>query len=176
MSYFVRKISHSRYYKIVRSENIHDVEADVVSNDLRTTKNCLSTWKINDPNEVDNAILAIASTSDHIEKMAFLLLDESHLIDNELEIEDERDEGCPVADMASAHANIANLSYRKIGTVLGVVKNIPDAEIITRTKPQIFSLINDAKNCGRLDVLKLKEDVMKYISPQDYSRIYGTED
>lgn len=176
MSYLVRKISsYSQYYKISQTENIHDVEADVMSCDLRTTKNCLSTWAITDPTEVDSAILAIASTSDHIEKMTFLILDETNIIANELEVVEETADCCPVSDLASAHVNISNLSYKKIGAVLSVLKDVPDSSVITRTKQQILTLISDAKNSGRLNVLLLKKDVMKYISPPDHARIFTKE-
>lgn len=175
MPYLVRKISRSRYDKITHTENIQDVDADVVSNDLRTSKNCLSTWKADTAEDVENAILAIASTSDHLEKMAFLLFDETQLTENKLDFEGERDSSCPVEDLAALHTNIRFLSYKKIGDILCIVKQIPNTRVIFRTRQEIYSLITKAKESGRLNVLLLREDVMKYISPLDHARLFAKE-
>ena len=175
MAYLVRKISRSRFHKITHTENIQDIDADIVSNDLRTSKNCLSTWKADTTEDIENAILAIASTSDHLETMSFLLFDEAQLAEKELDFEGERDSSCPVEDLANLHTNIRSLSYKKIGDVLCIVKQLPNTRVILRTKQEISTMITNAKENGRLNVLLLKEDVMKYISPIDYSRLYPKE-
>lgn len=150
MAYLVRKISHGRFQKICDAANVDNIEADVLSAELRTTDNELSTWVINNDSEIDKAILAMASSSDHLQSMTFIMLDEDSVRARELII-NEKLGNCPIEDLANCHRNISNLSYKALGDVLKIIKETPQSRVIRKTEKYISALLNTACVQGRLD-------------------------
>lgn len=74
MSYLVRRITVS-YWPDGENcilENIDNLSADAITNDLKTTDNKLSLWEIENLNQLEDVALAIATTRN--EKKDFLIV------------------------------------------------------------------------------------------------------
>ena len=78
MPFLVRKILKDE--SIEHIENIKDADflhqsADVPTTEFRTKHSALSTYIIDNLNELDKAVLAIATTSSKLSSMEFIVLD-----------------------------------------------------------------------------------------------------
>ena len=78
MPFLVRKIlkdeSIEHIENITNTDYLHQ-SADVPTTEFRTKHSALSTYMINDLNELDRAVLAIATTSSKLSSMEFIILD-----------------------------------------------------------------------------------------------------
>ena len=63
MPFLVRKINKRGTFESLQTESTEDICADLPTNEFRTKDGKLSTWKIDSLDDLDNAVLAIASTS-----------------------------------------------------------------------------------------------------------------
>ena len=83
MALIVRKIDYNKWMqrKILDGEQ---PSADAVTNCMRTTRNTLSVWYINDSTELEEAVLAIASQFDHLDSADFLIIETLLLQEREL--------------------------------------------------------------------------------------------
>jgi hypothetical protein len=75
VGYFVRKIETAKWKQndICHGE---DISADAVTISLKTTGNCLSVWKIEKECDIQDAVLAIVSNSQHFDTIDIVMLDD----------------------------------------------------------------------------------------------------
>lgn len=78
MSLLVRKINRSKWFQTNIYEG-EDISGDAITNCLKTTRNTLSTWRINSETEIEDAILAMASGFDHIDTIDVIPINPEHL-------------------------------------------------------------------------------------------------
>ncbi|WP_024333895.1 hypothetical protein [Desulfotignum balticum] len=164
MSLLVRKIEYNKWMQrdILKGE---EPSSDAITNCMRTTRNTLSVWCINDSTELEEAVLAIASQFDHLDTADFLiieipLLQEKHLLLN-------KSRGTtPYYKFADNHRDIINLDYSSLGTMAGII-----VESIRRlyrerfTRPKLINLIKQGINDGKIQPEDLKESVRSKLLP-----------
>lgn len=79
MGYLVRKFTRSKWGNPVPAD-YSNLNADAVTSCLRTTRNTLSVWRIENEKELDQAILAIAGTLERLQTFDIVSLDETEIL------------------------------------------------------------------------------------------------
>lgn len=149
MSLLVRKINKAKWYKI-DIENHSDVVADAITNCLKTTRNTLSVWHINDKEDLDEAVLAIVSNQDHIESIDVVILSETSLIETGIKIVTSPG-NTPFQGFVDSHRDISELTYSSLGLIKDhIVERIRDENIVRYTKSKLTKLLLKAIEEGVL--------------------------
>ena len=126
MSFLVRKLNkRDQLNTLLENECVGDIYADVPTNEFRTTKGTLSTWIIENFEDLDNAVLAIAVSSSRISKMDFIVIDTELLDRNGLEYKQTyAGVDIPIADLQDTHYDIINISLKKLTNCTEVYRTI----------------------------------------------------
>ncbi len=160
MSLLIRKINRAKWPEN-DNQNVEDISADAITNCLRTQLNGLSVWEIPSKNELQDAVLAIASSQHHLEAFDVIPLRTEYLTEQGIDIDNEAG-GTPIKDLIKMHRNLAHLSYSKIGIIAHhAATNIEQARRFT--KVQLKEILQKAISEGRLEVDKLCESVRNKI-------------
>ncbi|MEG9198755.1 hypothetical protein [Lactococcus lactis] len=164
MSFYVRKITFSKFPKDISSynNNIDEVCADAVS-DLRTNSNDLSVWEIptDSDNDIEEAVLALVTSSKQssFDKIDFVIFSDEALKEQGLVLSDEVGDTA-VNDLKNHHKNIANLTYGSLRSVLELITNRTiSGEQIRKTRTEIEEIIK--KNLDRIDQNVFRNERMK---------------
>jgi len=158
MPLLVRKINKAKWYQL-DIEKDNNVSADAVTNCLKTTKNTLSVWRIESEADLDDAVLALAANQDHLDTIDVVILEESSLIDYNLNIVASPGE-TPVEYLIDAHRDIANLTFLDLGKVKDhIVERIRKQKMKRYTVGSLKSLLKDAIQKGLLTKDDLKKSV-----------------
>ncbi|WP_421827061.1 hypothetical protein [Larkinella sp.] len=161
MSLLVRKIARSKWYN--KKQNIDiDTPADAISSCLRTQNNTLSVWRIEDESEVKEAILAIISNQDQLDTIDIVILKETYLSENSIQIETTKGE-TPVKELVNIHRDLSQLTYSKLGII---AKHITDQEATFKriTVKDSKQIILEAIEKKRLSIDDLKVKVRMKIA------------
>lgn len=172
MPFLVRKINKRDQLPSLNDyECIGDIYADVPTNEFRTTKGTLSTWKINKFEELAEAVLAIAVSSSKISKMDFIVIDTDLLDRNNLEYEQTyAGMDIPIPDLQNTHYDIINVSIKKIADCANVYKtillneNVENEKYIIRfTESEIKGILKNAILQQRVDKDKASKPIREVI-------------
>jgi hypothetical protein len=138
--------------------------ADAITNDLKTTKNTLSVWRINDETELEEAVLAIVSGQDHLETIDVVMLDDDFFV--KCNISTETTNGnTPVIDLVDTHRDLLSLDYWTIGMVAEhIIENIKKDKLKRFTKIKLKQIIKDAIGMKRLTLSDLTKDIQNKIN------------
>ena len=80
--FYVRKLSKkSNLFKIKSSTSINSLDADILKQELGTTRNTLSFWKSDDLLNLKNAMKAILLSTTSIETSQFIVINDE-ILDN----------------------------------------------------------------------------------------------
>lgn len=162
MSLLVRKINIAKWHQVDISSS-NDVSADAISNCLKTTKNTLSVWHIISEEDLDKAVLALVANQDHLDKIDVVILDESTLLEYNLNIVATPGE-TPIPSLKDSHRDIADLTYSKLGGVKDhIVDKIRAKSHKRYTVSTLKKLLKDAIEKGILEKEDLKESVLNKI-------------
>ncbi len=109
MPLLVRKITKAKWFqnKILEGE---EPSADAITSDLRTNSNCLSIWEIKSEDELEDAVLAIASSGDCLNTIDIIVINSDNIFSNKLKI-NESEGFTPYADFINRHRDIIDLAY-----------------------------------------------------------------
>jgi len=154
MSLLVKKIEKSKWLQndIVRGE---DISADAITNCMKTTENTLSMWRINEEVQIDEAVLAIVSASQHLDTIDIVWVQLNQLEENGISMQDTPGK-TPIADLVNSHVNIVNLTYISLGKVAHcIVKCFSDNSVKRYTRGSLKRLLQKAIESGRLEVKKI---------------------
>lgn len=164
--YYMRKISRGKWPEESRiaQATLEDIQADTVTNELKTDQNTLSLWEANNPEEIDDVFVALASNLDSIGTMCIVKIDEERLrgftIDNQLG-------DTPAIEINAKHHNVTGLNYVNMGRVIQeIVGSLADNGLERRTKGQMRKLLVDAYKKGKLDMDKISEKLRDEIYKQ----------
>lgn len=113
MAFLVRSINRAKWNKN-NKPTLNEVAADAITNCMETRLNTLSVWEINDMDELEDAVVAIASNSDSAEKMHFIWIEEKTLHDNGILLE-QKDGITGLANFSQRHFDMEKLDYGKLG-------------------------------------------------------------
>lgn len=165
--YYIRKLSkRSTLSKIKSTANVYDVGADLLKQELPTTNNTLSFWKCTDLNNTKDAIKAILLSTTSIETSQFIILNDTLLSKYEIDVNDEQSGQTGYKNHADLHVNFCNLTYKKIGNILQLLKEISSESSLTPIleKKDVKSYIMEVIRDDMLDKENTRPELLKDIN------------
>lgn len=167
--FYVRKLSKkSNLFKIKSSTSINSLDADILKQELGTTRNTLSFWKSDDLLNLKNAMKAILLSTTSIETSQFIVINDK-ILDNYGIERDYTEKGITgYKGYENLHVNLCNLNYEKIGLILNIFKDISTNKQYTPElkKDDVKKYIIEVKKDGLLNEESinpsLKRDIDKY--------------
>lgn len=175
MPYLVRKIkSRAKFQDLENVGSIKDVKGDFITNEFKTTDNCLSTYFIKSIDCLNDAVLAIVLTSDNIEKLDVVVIDESLCKESGvLHCPSPAGRDIPIKEIKSEHHDLKELTYGKFEDVLNLYKKLvildkgdvnPNKEeksIIRFSEPRIKDIISEALKNNRIEIERIHSESIK---------------
>lgn len=160
MSFLVRKINIAKWFQSDLNEG-EEVSADAITSCLRTTKNTLSFWYIDNLDNLKDVVLAMSNTFTSLDKADFVILDFNKTNLNDIQLKNTIS-NTKYNVMNNSHYDFENLNYKS----LGVVKDLIKDELIknsykTYTKSQIKEIIKNALDQEKLNISDLQENLKK---------------
>lgn len=162
MSYLVRKISRSKW----EVDGSGPINADAITNCLKTTGNTLSFWQVTSENEISDAVLALAAANDNLDKMDVVVIHED--IFRELAITIAESPGKTACEkLAHTHRDLANLSINELASIADVLAGkIREGKTTRFTLSKLRTLLLSAIDEGRLDFERLSDGIKKKLQPR----------
>lgn len=144
------------------SRNVNRPDAFICGDtlsDLRTKDNELSVWKADTPNDIEDAIVALALGRDSVSKVAYFLLDEKELEKREIQVSDQNS-GCAAGldeSILSKHRDLVELDYWRLGYLAQYMLALAENQINRRdySRKAVKSLLEKykAKNLISVDLM-----------------------
>ena len=160
MSYYVRKITLSKFPREPQDNTtIEDINADAVA-DIRTFRNELSIWEIptNSEEDIEEAVLALVTSAKQttFERIDFVIIPEEELEKYGLEL-GEQPGDTAVEDLKETHKNITNLTFKSLRDILTIIVSITMGDKqIRKTKREVEEIVK--KNVDRIDLQNFESD------------------
>ncbi|MDR1089538.1 MAG: hypothetical protein LBL79_00545 [Prevotella sp.] len=133
--------------------------ADAITGCLRTTKNTLSVWRINNEAELEEAVLAIAAGQDRLETIDVVMLDDDYFVKCDIVIE-ETEGLTPVVDLKNTHVDLCSLDFWSIGMVAEhIVESIKKDKHRRFREAELTKIIKNAIATKRLELADLKDGI-----------------
>jgi hypothetical protein len=157
----VRKINRAKW---MSGDSIKEPPAaDAITGCLRTTKNTLSVWRINNETELEEAVLAIISGQDRLETIDVVMLDDEYFVKCKISTKDT--EGLtPVKDLKNTHRDLCSLDFWTIGMVAEhIIESIKKDKLKRFREAELTKIIKNAIAKNRLELSDLKENIQKKI-------------
>ncbi len=160
--FYIRKLSKkSNLFKIMDATSNSNIEADVLKQELGTTRNTLSFWKCDDITDLKNAMKAILLSTTSIETSQFIVISDEIL--DKYGIERNYDEKgiTGYKGYENLHVNLCNLDYGKIGAILNIIKEISgNKDYIPELKrDDVKKYIMEVKRDGLLDENNIRPEL-----------------
>ncbi|MEG1142832.1 MAG: hypothetical protein RSE41_10400 [Clostridia bacterium] len=161
--YYARKLSKNTTIEKLKAKNIdeiHLIEADILKQELSTTGNTLSFWRVECLEEKDDALKAILLSTTSIIKTQFILVKKEIFDKYGLKFNDNKGQtGYKGFDVL--HSDMINLNYMKIELVLKAFKEaIEDEKAIPKyEKGKVKELIKEVVESNLLDEEQLNENL-----------------
>lgn len=167
MSLLVRKINRGKW---TIGEHPESVNADAITQCLKTDKNTLSVWKIDSLDDLGKSILAMAAANDHLSKIDVVLLTEDQLRESNILIE-ETPGLTPCKDLVGSHRDLSQLNVKDLDAISSLIADqIRTNQVHSFSLGKLKIILGDAVNSGAvlLDELKesVKEKVAKHLEAQ----------
>lgn len=150
---YVRKLSKkSSLYKI-RDTSLEEVEADVLKQELGTSRNTLSFWKCDDMSHLPDTMKAIILSTTSIETSQFIIVDDKLLNKYGISIDETELGVTGYKGFDNLHVNFCDLNYEKIGAILNMIREISSdkSRIPELKRGQVKSYIEEVRKDGLLD-------------------------
>lgn len=166
MAFYIRKIAMGKWAKPIKC--VDYIPADTITSDLRTSQNTLSLWRIENMSQIEDAFLALATTSKltAIDKIDVAIIDEEELKAVGLnEYVDNIDGDTALIEMVKKHWNLSNVDHRKLGSIANIINraSLSTSGHMRRTKSSMDSSIIKAYKNGRIDITKLSPELADVI-------------
>ena len=169
MAYLVRKLNKRESMDIIgAATNIQDMFADAATTEFRTKNGTLSTWRIDDISELDEAILAIVVTSSKVERMDFVIINTDYLDENNLKYNQSyAGQDIAVPDLQDTHYDIINITIPNLIKCTCVYRKVFEADndkemyIVRYVEGDIKELLKKANSENRIDLEKLNKGIKK---------------
>ncbi|MGX5556728.1 hypothetical protein [Bacillus cereus] len=166
MSLLVRKIAKSKWPKgDFEGVDIQDLRADAITSCLRTSDDTLSTWEIPSLNDLSDAVLALVSSFERIDKIDVVIIDKEEVTKRGFEIVDTPG-NTPVEQLQQTHRDITGLTYGTVGDFSRLLLDTMGTKgrVERYTAKKVKNLLNDAIKNGILDLHSLKEGVQRNLA------------
>lgn len=164
--YYVRKLSNvPNLEKIRNSDNVGDLAADIVKQELGTTGNTLSFWKCDDLDNLCDTIKAILLSTTGIKTAQFFIVSDSVIEKYGFIMDDSQPGSTGYKGFEKLHTNMIELTYSKLGLILQMLQEVfKDPENTPKLdKGKVKSYIREVKKAGLLNDNALQEQLKKEI-------------
>lgn len=171
MVYYVRKINKKKSLEKIQSAgSVSAIIADVL-NEFRITNGDLSVWKIHDLQEIEIAMLAIAITSDKLDRMDFLIISEDIINQSGFSVT-KGPSGYDLCNyLEDRHYNINNLTVGNINKCVEIYrKAIEGLDLLKinnliprKTETDLGKIIQKALTAKQISEDDIKPECLKYI-------------
>lgn len=133
---------------------------DALTSDLRTQKNTLSVWQINDQAELDGVIAALALNRDNVQKLAYIILDEQEIARLGIPLKPQTGQADGMIDstILNKHVNLDKIDYWRIGYLAEYLSKLSQDEKMhgQKTESEVRKILH-----YHIDNNKIKVDEMK---------------
>lgn len=156
--HLIRKINKAKWFQ-VNIMNDSNVSADAITNCLKTTGNTLSVWNIENEDDIEKALLAIASSLEHIETIDVVILNTDTLREYDINIVTSSG-NTPIESLREIHRDLSGLTFSKLGQIKDhIVERIRNDKLKRYTKVQLKKLLLDAIDKEVLKIEDLNDSV-----------------
>lgn len=163
MPLLVRKIEKGKWLQkdILNGEV---VSADAITNCMKTSKNTLSTWSVENEDQINDAVLAIVSVHQHLDTIDVVLLNQDNLA--EIGIAFKQTPGAtPVPTLVESHVDIVELSYQSLGKVADCIITCFKEEKVKRfTRGELKKILLKAIEADKLSIDAIAPDIASKLS------------
>lgn len=157
--FLARKITRSKW-EDRQDMDADEISADAVTADLRTHGKTLSFWKCGDDKklEVENAVLALASGRDDLDKIEVVWVADN-VLRNAANQRLKATRGMtPVADLVNQHVDVYGLDYARLGaTAKCIVAALAKDQYRRLSKKEVKRILMKA-----IEMKRLKPEDLKY--------------
>lgn len=163
MAFYVRKISPAKWPQKGQDLPLEQYRADAITGDIRTTEDTISLWMIEHLEELESAVLALASGVDKMITYNVLVIPEEKITEYGFKLA-ETEGDMPVDMLIHAHRDIMGVTYEGLGLFARLITDSINSDgLRTITRKRVKSLILEAYKDGRINRSKLKERMLKEI-------------
>ena len=136
---------------------------DILLSDLKTDKNTLSLWKFEDEKEKNDLIVAMAMSRQHIQKLAYVVMDDAGIEKRGIPLEDELGNADGIVDekILRKHVNMTKIDFWRLGYVAEYLCDLvkEDDSHALVTDKQLYQMIKDRVDSGTIDVEQMKDSL-----------------
>ena len=160
--FYIRKLSKkSNLFRIRDAISNSNIEADVLKQELGTTRNTLSFWKCEDITDMKNVMKAILLSATSIETSQFIVINDEMLDKYGIERNYEDKGITGYKGYENLHVNLCNLDYEKIGAILNIIKEISKNKtyIPELKREDVKRYIIEVKRDGLLDEENIRPEL-----------------
>lgn len=159
MSLLIRKIDKGKWLQndIV---NGADISADAITNCMKTTKNTLSTWRVDNEEQLEIAVLAIVSGHQQIDTIDVVWVDQIQMEQEGIAF--ERTPGItPITSLVDSHVDVVNLTYASLGKFAYCIVNcFLEKKIKRYTRGMLKNMLREAINSGKINEESLAPSIV----------------
>ena len=164
--YYVRKLSNNpNLEKVKNADDIGELGADILKQELGTTSNSLSFWKCDNLEKLKDTIKAILLSTTGIKASTFFILSDDIIDKYGFKMDDTQPGLTGYKGFEQLHINMTELTYSKIGTVLQMLNEVfqdpQNTPKLDRDKAKAY--IMEVKQAGLLNEEALKDELRKDI-------------
>lgn len=160
MAYLVRKVSMGKWYV---NDEVGPINADAITQCLKTDENTLSVWRIEDEKEVGKGVLAMAASNDFLSKIDVVIVDEAELAAGSIKIEITPG-NTPCVDLVDYHRDLASLNVANLAFISESIAAQIRADKVHRfTASKVKILLQDAIAAGSLNPELLSDSVREKV-------------
>jgi len=166
MPAILRKIDHKVYWAEDGDFTTYvpagEAPADALQ-DLRTTENRLSIWRLEeDRTNLDRVLAAIVSGRDNLQKCDFIILDFRHIEENDLEMEANPGDTADSDANSKWHFNLTHLSSASLARLANVM--FAHGERHRRLERELIPLLRQSVTDGYIAEGALKPNIAARIN------------
>ena len=169
MAYLVRKLNkRDNIISIGKATNIQAMVADAVTGEFRTKNGCLSTWRIERLDALNDAILAIVVTSSKIERMDFIVIDTMFLDQQHFEYaQTYAGQDIAVPDLQNTHYDISEITIARLADCAKLYQrvyrqdNCEEKYIVRYAEGEIKDILKQAQKAQRIKIGLLNNGIKK---------------
>lgn len=163
MSFYVRKIDRAKWPDKY-SGCVEDISADAITANLRTGSGALSLWKIDDKSELDDVVVALATSrkNEKITKISMALINDSS-IEDVFAIKNTPGDTA-VGNYTSLHWDIIGLHGGNLVSVAEIVaRSLSGSQEEKYTETRVKHLLRKARDSGIINMKLLEESLQAAI-------------
>jgi hypothetical protein len=139
-----------------------EIPADALT-DLRSVNNKLSVWSVEpDQSDLDSALIAVASSREHLDKLDYALFDEQVLPALAIEYVKSEGDSPYLAAKSTKHRDLIRLTVRKVARL---AEEMMPLERVRVSEKEIKLKLLEALRGGMLDRARIKQKLLADLEP-----------